>query len=288
MSGNEAPEGLPFSHLYTKKGKPERDSERARRRLYAFFQQIPDYHHKDIAAVLNRRCGIDVVVGGYMGTFYDFRRLFAEASIYDLLDSITWIIRVIEKPGGDQVTERWMAGVRSVFKEDNLSYRLDDKGGVHFSVDEEFERDRVSTLRAIQAPRYGSVAADFERAHKALDEVNPDLKGAVKSVFEATETLFRLVDGTPTPPRLGKDQLGSNLTPIVEARYAGDAPALDTAKHAVASFQEWVIAAHVYRHGQPVETPHQPPLELAVLLLSQGAGFLRWLAEIDTARQPKD
>jgi hypothetical protein len=49
------------------------------------------------------------------------------------------------------------------------------------------------------------------------------------------------------------------------------------------SLKAWTDAAHWYRHGQGKEEPKQPPASLAILSISAGAAFLRWLAEIDQA-----
>jgi hypothetical protein len=44
-------------------------------------------------------------------------------------------------------------------------------------------------------------------------------------------------------------------------------------------------AAHFYRHEAGHEEPVQPPLTLAVQMVSHGATFLRWLAEMDATLQ---
>jgi hypothetical protein len=50
------------------------------------------------------------------------------------------------------------------------------------------------------------------------------------------------------------------------------------------SLGEWIDAAHAYRHeeGKP-DAVAQPPLSLAVYLVSTGAAHLRWVAELDAA-----
>jgi hypothetical protein len=55
----------------------------------------------------------------------------------------------------------------------------------------------------------------------------------------------------------------------------------------VDAFRDWVDAAHFYRHEAGREAVAQPPLSLAILLISAGASFLRWLAEFDAAAHPK-
>ena len=51
----------------------------------------------------------------------------------------------------------------------------------------------------------------------------------------------------------------------------------------LASLKDWVDAAHFYRHEPGTEEVAQPPLPLAVYLVSIGASHLRWLAELDGA-----
>ncbi len=72
--------------------------------------------------------------------------------------------------------------------------------------------------------------------------------------------------------------------PFVEQYYASDAPAQEAAKKLVQGFTNWVASAQFYRHGQGQEEPNQPPLEVAVAILSSGAGYLRWLIHLDQAK----
>jgi hypothetical protein len=48
-------------------------------------------------------------------------------------------------------------------------------------------------------------------------------------------------------------------------------------------FVDWVNGAHQYRHGQGVEVPDNPSIGTAVLSVSLGSSYARWLAELDTA-----
>jgi len=48
--------------------------------------------------------------------------------------------------------------------------------------------------------------------------------------------------------------------------------------------KDWVDAAHFYRHEERrAEEVAQPPLKLAVYIVSTGASHLRWLAELDAS-----
>ena len=68
---------------------------------------------------------------------------------------------------------------------------------------------------------------------------------------------------------------------MVQRLYANDPPALTSASKMVASFSEWVDGAHPYKHEHGSEEVAQPPLELAVHLLSLGITNVRWIAELD-------
>jgi len=50
----------------------------------------------------------------------------------------------------------------------------------------------------------------------------------------------------------------------------------------LASFKDWVDAAHFYRHEEGSEEPAQPPLQLAIYIVATGTAHLRWLAVLDT------
>ncbi len=155
---------------------------------------------------------------------------------------------------------------------------------MHYNPDEAFERVRVSAVGALQVKRYGNAAAELERAYKALDErPMKNGKGAVRSVFEAAEITFRLLIGDSKCQRLGTDEIGTFLAPMLARHYAADEPAKHSASLLAKSFKEWVASAQFHRHGQPVEDPYQPPPEIALALVSQGTAFLRWLAELDRA-----
>ena len=52
----------------------------------------------------------------------------------------------------------------------------------------------------------------------------------------------------------------------------------------VDALADWINAAHFYRHGQGSEEPVQPPLELAIAMVSSGGSFLRWIADLDAKR----
>jgi hypothetical protein len=80
---------------------------------------------------------------------------------------------------------------------------------------------------------------------------------------------------------LASNFVEKRLKPLANRAYGSDRPTASTAARMLSSFDDWVNAAHPFRHGHNTEVPVSLPDDLAVLLVSQGAGFIRWLADID-------
>lgn len=205
-----------------------------------------------------------------------------ERDIIDILDSITAIADffALEQMLGHKRV--WLSEVRRIFDQQHLKYALDAEGTVRLRVDAVFEVDREATLAGLQSSRYGGARGEFEGAYTALSATQADGKQAIRGIFEACEVTFKLM--FPSARRVGAPEIGSNLMPFVEQHYASDAPAQEAAKKLVQGFTNWVASAQFYRHGQGQEEPNQPPLEVAVAILSSGASYLRWLIHLDQAK----
>lgn len=174
---------------------------------------------------------------------------------------------------------------RRVFAEESLSYAIDDAGGVHFKVDSEFAANTSAAIAAIGAPRYANARVEFEKGMSALSGATPDGKEAIRGVFGAAEALYRLV--FTKAPKLTSADAAKNLGVATQSLYAGDAVAQRAASKIVSSFADWIDACHNYRHEQGTEDPSQPPLDLAIEMVSAGAGFVRWLVRFDKHLSPK-
>lgn len=130
-------------------------------------------------------------------------------------------------------------------------------------------------------PRYANSLAAFERISDELASQPPNGKDAWRAAFTAGEGLFRLM--FPSATQLNAGAVETNLTPVVQRLYGSDVVALRAAIKQLASFKDWVDASHNYRHEPGSEEPVQPPIDLAVLAISNGTSFLRWLIAIDQA-----
>lgn len=174
-----------------------------------------------------------------------------------------------------------ISGIRvrlRVFEQENVSYRVDRQGGVHFVQDEEFTRNAQATIAGLGKERYANSLDRFESAMKAISKPVPDGKTGIRNVFEAAEGLFRLM--FVKAPRLTVDQ-AAQLEPLLRKRYSADATASGAASKMLASFKDWIEACHFYRHEPGKPEIHQPPIELAIHLISVGAAFIRLLIELD-------
>jgi hypothetical protein len=87
----------------------------------------------------------------------------------------------------------WLNGVQRIFSEENVHYRVDRLGGVHFKFDEEFERVTAAAISILQPRRYANFLDGFNQALRALAEGPPDGKGAIRATFTAIEGLFALM-----------------------------------------------------------------------------------------------
>ena len=278
-AGSEPPLGERFSHVYIDPGAPTRDSERLRRRVAAYFDDQFRHHRGFLAGVLNLELGIDISRVGGMEVYYDFSEFFRKAATRDFLDAITLLYQAMTAVDGyRQSAAKWLRFVERAMREENIGYRIDPHGGVHPFVDAEFERNRAATIQSLGKERYAAALEAFEAAHTALEQDPPDTRASVRSAFDAVENVFKLITG-PSVLRLGAGEVNKHLRPRAQRVYA--ATARFAVSHMLSAFADWIDGAHHYRHAPGTEEPDPPPLELAVIMVSIAASYLRWLIELD-------
>jgi hypothetical protein len=273
------PQGERFSHVYLDRGKLAKDSPTMRRRLAALIPSLPDL--KDFGAELPRELGVDVSSSQWGYYWVDF---FRDCDLAVALETMTIAWRFLKRKESTglhdiRAPDKLIGETARIFWEENVNYRIDALGGVHLSIDVEFEANRQVTIATLTGSRYANVLDSIEKAHSRLTEIPPNGKGSIRAVFASAEGLFKLM--FPKERRLTAPAVRRQLLPVVQRIYAGDPPALTSASKMVASFSEWVDGAHPYRHEHGGEEVAQPPLELAVNLLSLGITNVRWLAELD-------
>jgi hypothetical protein len=216
---------------------------------------------------------------------------FVKIELTDALDSITvfndQLIEFSKDHGGSPLDRRiarenavcFLPEVRRIFEEERMRYSVDDRGGVHLRVDEQFEVTRAATVQSMGAPRYAAALAGLEAGYRALDSIPPDGREAIRDVFGAAENVFKQMFGAQ---RLAGFLVEGHLEPAI-AGLPWNQEALDAGKEMCAALKSWATAAHKYRHETDRPDPHQPPFDLAVLMVSQGTAFVRWLVVVDKA-----
>lgn len=276
------PEGQLFSRVYLKRGEPTPDSERMRNRIGAalksaqeqddIFDRLDQYgrriERKPLHKTVEERLGIHIP---WKQGYPDWKKFASDFEIRDILDAVS----ILYIYGG----RLWLERARLIFSEENVCYSIDDQGGVHLSIDQEFNAQRLAAISVLSASRYQNVRQQFESAYSALDQIPPDGKAAMRANFYAVEGLYRLM--FPLAPRLAKDGIATYLKPLVQSKFTSNLTAQRAHTKVILSFQEWIETMHYYRHEPGSEEPAQPPLSLAVLTVCQGANWLRWLVEID-------
>lgn len=98
-------------------------------------------------------------------------------------------------------------------------------------------------------------------------------------MFPAVETAAKVLHPGALA-RLMPNEVDKYLLPRLEAKYAGNQPAMDAGRALLKAFKEWIIAAQPYRHGQEVTEPAEPPQDFVVAHMSSGAAFLRWMIDL--------
>jgi hypothetical protein len=273
--------GERFTHLYLRPPERAQDSGRVRHRVGALFRdRIFTDHAQRLAPFISREIGVSLPGDGkYSSQWSEFIR---ESRTPDFLDAITMIYRYLFWHASEEMAVWWRNAVRQIFAEENLAYTIDDAGGVHPAIDQEFQRNIVSAIGALQSPRYQNIGQLIESVLAHLSAEPPNYKHAWRAMLSAVEGLFGL---TFPYVRLSVDEIERRLLPAVLGAYEADPAAQGAARAMVNGFQSWVEASHIYRHQPGAAEVPEPAADIAILAVSYGASLVRWLASLDESRQ---
>jgi hypothetical protein len=275
---NDRPKGQRFSHQYLSRPEGLKDSPRIRTRVGALFTAaIPENKRDwDFAAFIKRETGEQVP---WLGTYGpDWEKFFGGCPLDTLLDCVTVVVRGCGTAYRQSATT-WIVGCERIFREEQAAYTVDELGGVHPYVDAAFHQARLSTIAALNGARYVTPAASLNKAYDSLHGAEVQARAAVRHTFDAAETLYKML--VPSSPRLTGSDAKTKLAALID-RILGGNPVAQRASHQLlSSFADWVDAAHHYRHAPGEAEPPEPPNEVWQLLINNGAGFVRWLAQLD-------
>ena len=161
------PQGKRFSHVYLDRGKPDNDSPTMRRRLAALIPSLPDL--KDFGAELPRELGVEVPSSQWGYYWTDFR----DCDLTVALETMTVAWRFLKRKESTglydiRAPDTLIAETARIFREENVGCRIDALGGVHLSVDAEFEANRQATIATLTGSRYAKVLDSIEKAQSPL------------------------------------------------------------------------------------------------------------------------
>ena len=271
--------GEQFSRSHVHPGAPGQDSTRARYRVGALFGETGiNSQVGQLASYLARELGVPVPGDGRRAS--NWHAFIRECPTSEFLDTITVVYRYLFWHAGEESANRWRDDVRRVFAEEHLAYEIDDVGGVHPRVDREFQENLTSAVAGLQSENHRGVRELVESASKYLHATPPNHRQALRLMLSAAETLF----GQMFPHvRLSAEEIERRLWPVVQQAYDGDEPAQRAAAEMLSALKAWVEASHEYSRRPGDVDPVDPPADIAILAISQGASFLRWLAGVNPA-----
>lgn len=263
-----------FSQIYLERGQATRDSQRFRNRIAAYFSdRLSQDYNSTVIHEYERETGAKCK---WRGTIRLFSEELRDAELRDVLDGITIVHRILSRNRYTHLDTAWRDFVSRAMREENIGYRVDVNCVVHYHVDEDFERIRSATVKVLEAPGFAGVLAAFEDAHRHLDADPPDTKASVRSMFESLEVLARLI--VPDTKNLHRKLVESTLKQKCLEVADKDPVEQKVLSGVFDGLADWVDSLHNYRHGQPHEHAVAPSEELAVLVLSSGAAYLRQIA----------
>lgn len=289
---DDRPKGQRFNLTYLPQDDPSSDSETMRYRLAKLIEKdryqpqkkmthfgsrnsswVAD--HKKIQDFVEEEigCQFRTVINGQ--TYASWPHFLRRIPINRVLDTVTVAYRRMAEAGRQN---DFLSQVSRIFQEENMAYDVDQEGGVHPVIDGAFASAKRAAILGMNETRYLLSLTRINEVDAALISSPPDYIKAIRSVFGANENLFKLMYGTPRlDARSASEKIGKQLQMI----YADHPTMQRSSAQVLKSFSGWIDAAHHYRHEEGSEEPSQPDAELAIVLLSEGTAFVRWLVGID-------
>lgn len=281
MPEENVPIGQLYSRIYLQPTETVRDSKRMRMRvLRAIERHIPSRRRDaGFGAAVEGELGIEIVSsGGYSSPHVWWERLVRqELSVSDLLNVMTMLWRGVE--GRDR--DNFRNNITRIFAEEAIGFSIDEEMGFHPAFDEEFERSRRSIVRILNRERFRH-EADFVAMSEAALLANPlDGRAAIRAVYDAAENLFKRITGRQN---ITNGHVRRELAAIALQDIPKDGKSNVAVNKILNAFEDWAAACHVYRHAPGEAGTAQPTEAIAILIVSQGYGFVRWLAELSAAQ----
>ena len=259
-----------YSRLYLGSDEMQDDCPRFRVRVTQWFNRLCGYRQFEqnrIADILEAELGIK--------TLANFEHYFQKAPLQEILDVVTIIYRYFAWKAPGKQAKIWQSEIERALREQRLPYEIDADGVVHPHIDQEFSRSKQSTIGALSGDHFTAARERYAEACDHLGSDGREAGDAIDKIFKANESVFRQITGARSLDSNGCSRVLSAKFQVI---YDGDQHAISAASLTCQGFSKWVAAAHNYRHEGGVDAPNPAPLDLAITMVSQGAGYLRWMA----------
>jgi hypothetical protein len=277
-----------FSRNYLRPNAPLPDSKRLRLRLATYLVEHFADKSSEIGRFIERELGIRVLSRGPMYAYVSWEQVLEKCAVSDLLDIVTACFKFISLHSRPyQISEPGaylIAFVDRAFREQNLAYRIDESGGIHPFIDIAFSSELAEVVRHLSDQSLKSARQSVDRAEAALLDKDFNGRLAVRSIFDATENIFKLI--CPRMNQLNKQNITNELRPIILRVMADNPHEQRAAGKLVDAFANWVEAGHNYRHDPGHTDPTAPSSVLTITYVSQGLGYVRWLADVFVSNRP--
>lgn len=278
------PDNARFSLVYMKQGETVRDDPKMRLRIARVLYEagMTDGRRLTFSNLITRELGVPGIPRSHTYTSWD--EFFLRQPLNVVFDLIWLMRKYLADSGYTDPPRRMLAEVQRIFSETQAGYTVNRYGSVRYIVDQAFEANRAISIFALQGEKYRAAMAHIEGVDAALTKTPMDGRAAIRAVFDAAENIFKQIS---KKDRLTRDFATAELSSHIAIAYPDDSLATRSQGKTIRSFGEWVDAAHFYRHESGQPAPHQPPEDVAVLLVSQGISYVRWLAKIHRAVTPE-
>ena len=259
-----------FLYRYLERAAPRGDSPRFRVRLSAAYPDIDAVRSK-VHTSLRAEAGITPPSSQWGVSWEQF---FTKSPMEEVLTAVTVIFQHLR---GYQAAASYLSAVERALAEENIGFRIDALGVIHYAVDEVFEGQRAALLAVLNAPLLAAARRAYESVYRHMGTQPPDTLSAARAMFDSVEIVARQL--CPAHKNLHVGLCRGELRELCINALGGDAIEQKVWTGMFAGLVEWVAAMHTIRHGQPFNTS---PLteEFAVFAISSGSSYLRLLAGV--------
>lgn len=261
-----------FVYRYMDRAAPRGESARFRVRISAAFPDIALVRTK-VYGDLQSEAGIKPHTSQW-GVSWD--HFFTKNPMEEVLTAITITFQQLKR-NRYQIAGGYLSAVARALAEENMGFRIDADGAIHYAVDEVFEGERAALLAVLNAPPFAAAKRAYESVYRHMGSQPPDTLAAVRATFDSVEIVARQL--CPAHKNLHVKLCRGELRDLCLQTIGGDEIEQKVWTGMFNGLVEWVDAMHTIRHGQPRNTA--PLTEgFAVYAISSGSAYLRLLASV--------